>query len=127
MARQRNCEMAIIAKIPKMDRDEKTEKKSFTTNHEKMMALISLQTAEGYFKKDKMMEDILGKPLDELKIGSSDEKIDENVWLTAIVIAFFEENFIKEKYLWEMAIDKAKLLVKNNKIMEEARKKVKQI
>ena len=61
------------------------------TLHEKMMALMALQTASGHFAEHKMIGDIVGKPLEDLKACVPDSKPESmKSWLTAIVIAFLE-------------------------------------
>merc|ERR1719184_229870 len=44
------------------------------TLHEKMMDLMTLQTASGHFAEHKMIGDILGKPLEDLKAQVPDSK-----------------------------------------------------
>jgi len=42
-------------------------------------------------------------------------------WITALVIAYFEENFGEQKELWEMIIVKAKELVNDENVVEKAK------
>ena len=83
---------------------------SNNTASEKLMALISLQTALGHFREDKMMEDIFGRSLRMLK-GKAPEKIDPKVWITSLVVAFIEKKFPGERSLWQLICDKAKALL----------------
>merc|ERR1711934_676475 len=54
------------------DKDEGKER----TLHEKMMDLMTLQTASGHFAENKMIGDIIGKPLEDLKAQVPDSNPD---------------------------------------------------
>merc|ERR1719410_2060946 len=70
------------------------------TLHDKMMALMTLQSASGHFAENKMIGDILGKPLEDLKAEVPDSKPETmKSWLTAVVIAFLEVKCQEEKDL----------------------------
>ena len=66
-----------------------------------MMALMTLQSASGHFTEHKMIGDIVGKPLKDLKAEVPDSKPETmKSWLTAVVIAFLELKCQEEKDLW---------------------------
>ena len=96
--------------------------------HEKMMALMSLQTASGHFKEDEMMGEIIGKPLDELKALAPDARPElMESWLTALVIAFLELKCPQEKNLWQMSVDKAKAVLPDVGLIQIAKDKIENI
>ena len=97
------------------------------TLHEKMMALMALQTASGHFAEHKMIGDIVGKPLEDLKARVPDSKPESmKSWLTAIVIAFLELSCLEEKDLWHMSAEKAKAAVLERGFVEIAKKVIAQ-
>ena len=92
------------------------------TLHEKMMALMALQTASGHFAEHKMIGDIVGKPLEDLKARVPDSKPESmESWLTAIVIAFLELSCLEEKDLWQMSVEKARAVVLESGLIENAK------
>jgi hypothetical protein len=102
--------------------NEEMSKPKPQTDHDQMMSLIALQTAEGHFKEDKVMEAIFGKTLEELKAKKPDKQLEMKVWLTALVIAFIEGRFPKQRVLWMMIIEKARALVKDPDTITKAEK-----
>ena len=97
------------------------------TLHEKMMALMALQTASGHFAEHKMIGDIIGKPLEDLKACVPDSKPGSmKSWLTAIVIAFLELSCLEEKDLWQMSAEKARAAVLESGFVENAKKVIAQ-
>ena len=102
------------------ERGEEKETKNMTL-HEKMMALMVLQTASGHFTEDKMIGDIIGKPLVDLKAQVPDSKPESmKSWITSIVIAFLELRCLDEKDLWEMSVEKARSVVPDQGFIEKA-------
>ena len=100
---------------------EEKEIKNMTL-HEKMMALMALQTASGHFAEHKMIGDIVGKPLEDLKARVPDSKPESmKSWLTAIVIAFLELSCLEEKDLWQMSVEKARAVVLESGLIENAK------
>ena len=98
------------------------------TLHENMMALIALQSASGHFVEHKIIGDIIGKPLEELKAQVPDSKPESLAsWITAIVIAFLELKCLAEKDLWEMIVEKAKAVVLDFELIEKAKNIVTQL
>ena len=92
------------------------------TLHEKMMALMALQTASGHFAEHKMIGDIVGKPLEDLKALVPHSKPESmKAWLTAIVIAFLELRCLEEKDLWQMSVEKARAVVLESGLIENAK------
>ena len=109
------------------ERGEEKETKNMTL-HEKMMALMVLQTASGHFTEDKKIGDVIGKPLEDLKAQVPDSKPESmKSWITSIVIAFLELRCLDEKDLWEMSVEKAKSVVLDQGFIEKAKKVISQI
>ena len=106
-------------------KDNKISNKSL---HDKMMALMTLQSASGHFVEDKMIGDIVGKPLEDLKAEIPDPKPETmKSWLTAVVIAFLELKCQEEKDLWGMSVEKAKTVVIDQTFVELAKEIIAQI
>ena len=98
------------------------------TLHDKMMALMTLQSASGHFAENKMIGDMVGKPLEDLKAEVPDSKPETmKSWLTAVVIAFLEVKCQKEKDLWGMSVEKAKTVVIDQTFVELAKEIIAQI
>ena len=105
------------------DKSKEKESKKSRTLHEKMMDLMTLQTASGHFAEHKMIGDIIGKPLEELKAQVPDSKPDSmKSWITAIVIAFLELRCLEEKDLWQMSVEKARAVILDHLFIENAKK-----
>ena len=101
---------------------EEENKISNRTLHDKMMALMSLQSASGHFAENKMIGDMVGKPLEDLKAKVPDSKPETmKSWLTAVVVAFLEVKCQKEKDLWGMSVEKAKTVVIDQTFVELAK------
>ena len=104
-------------------KDKSEGKEGERTLHEKMMDLMTLQTASGHFAEHKMIGDIIGKPLEELKAQVPDSKPESmKSWMTAIVIAFLELRCPEEKDLWQMSVQKARAVILENVFIENAKK-----
>ena len=98
------------------------------TLHDKMMALMALQSASGHFAENKMIGDIVGKPLEDLKAEVPDSKPETmKSWLTAVVIAFLEVKCQEEKDLWWMSVEKAKTVVIDQTFVQLAKEIIAQI
>ena len=88
-----------------------------------MMSLMTLQSASGFFKEDKVIGDIVGKPLTALKAKAPNlEPETMRSWLTAIVIAYLGMKCQEEKDLWEMSVDKAKTVLIERGFIDRANK-----
>ena len=106
----------------------KDNKISNKTLHDKMMALMTLQSASGHFAENKMIGDIVGKPLTALKAKAPNLEPETMIsWVTAIVIAYLEMKCQEEKDLWEMSVDKAKTVLIEREFIERAKKIIGQI
>ena len=111
----------------KKDKEKEKETKNMTL-HEKMMALMVLQTASGHFTEDKKIGVIIGKPLEDLKSQVPDSKPESmKSWITSIVIAFLELRCLDEKDLWEMSVEKARSVVLDQGFIEKANEIISQI
>ena len=109
------------------ERGEEKETKNMTL-HEKMMALMVLQTASGHFTENEMIGVVIGKPLEDLKAQAPDWKPESmKYWITSIVIAFLELRCLDEKDLWEMSVEKARSVVLDQGFIEKAKKVISQI
>ena len=109
------------------ERGEEKEIKNMTL-HEKMMALMVLQTASGHFTEDKKIGVVIGKPLEDLKSQVPDSKPESmKSWITSIVIAFLELRCLDEKDLWEMSVEKARSVVLDQGFIEKANEIISQI
>ena len=109
------------------ERGEEKETKNMTL-HEKMMALMVLQTASGHFTEDKKIGVVIGKPLEDLKSQVPDSKPESmKSWITSIVIAFLELRCLDEKDLWEMSVEKARSVVLDQGFIEKANEIISQI
>ena len=109
------------------ERGEEKEIKNMTL-HEKMMALMVLQTASGHFTEDEMIGDVIGKPLEDLKSQVPDSKPESmKSWITSIVIAFLELRCLDEKDLWEMSVEKARSVVLDQGFIGNAKKIIAEI
>ena len=96
--------------------------------HDKMMSLMTLQSASGHFMEDKVIGDIVGKPLTALKAEAPNlEPETMRSWVTAIVIAYLEMKCQEEKDLWEMSVDKAKTVLIERRFIERAKQIIGQI
>ena len=83
-------------------------KEEAKTNMEKVLALISLQTAVGHFNEDEIIKTIIGTKFEVFKTKCVDKNIDTKVWLTALIIAYIEQNFPDEKDRWDLIVEKAR-------------------
>merc|ERR1719222_621886 len=98
------------------------------TLHDKMMALMTLQTASGHFAENKLIGDMVGKPLEDLKAEVPDSKPETmKSWLTAVVVAFLELKCQKEKDLWGMSVEKAKVVLNDQTFVELAKEMIAKI
>ena len=98
-------------------KNENTEPKSKIQN---LLMLTSLQTAIGYFKEDELVEKLIGQKFDIFRTECMDKNIETRVWLTAIIIAFIEEEFSDEKDSWEMIVEKAREWLNRNELINAA-------
>ena len=118
--------MSATGKEKEQEKKKKMEgKEGERTLHEKMMDLMTLQTAYGHFAEHKMIGDILGKPLEDLKAQVPDSNPESmKSWITAIVIAFLELRCLEEKGLWQMSVGKARAIILDQGFIENAKKMI---
>ena len=96
--------------------------------HDKMMCLMTLQSASGHFMENKVIGDIFGKPLTALKAKASNLEPETMIsWVTAIVIAYLEMKCQEEKDLWVMSVDKVKTILIERGFIERAKQIIGQI
>ena len=93
------------------------------TLSEKVWLLTLLQSDSGHFPVHKIIGDIIGRPIRELKARVPDSKRSSlATWVTAIVIAFLELKCSVERGHWEMMVEKARTVVLNLEFIEKAKK-----
>ena len=93
-----------------------------------MMSLMTLQSASGHYIENKVIGDIVGKPLTALKAKAPNLEPETMIsWVTAIVIAYLEMKCQEEKGLWEMSVDKAKTVLIERGFIERAKQIIAQM
>eukprot|EP00092_Neocalanus_flemingeri_P009192 GFUD01009893.1.p1 GENE.GFUD01009893.1~~GFUD01009893.1.p1 ORF type:complete len:803 (+),score=226.34 GFUD01009893.1:227-2635(+) len=90
------------------------------TSMEKILALTSFQTAAGYFTEDKIVENIIGEKFSVFKNQSIKKKIGNQVWVTALIIAYIELNMPADKDTWDMIVQKARDWLENSDVVVAA-------
>jgi hypothetical protein len=103
------------------------EQKAAVQEEDKLTPLINLQSSDGHFKYGDVITRCTGKSNDELAAKQPSFVTDNDLWLTAIVIALLEA-MTNEKDLWELVVQKARKYLSNRlkdkemeKIIEAAR------
>ena len=92
---------------------------------EKILHIASSQSAAGKFKMDKEIEKLIGEnKVEKFKRASEGKSIAVEKWWTAIVIAFVQNNFVKEKDTWELFIQKASDWLNNATLIAEAKQSI---
>lgn len=66
--------------------------------------LIDLQGSSGLFKWGKAMEKAFQMKEDEINI---DMGVEKEIWITALVVVYFQQKMPDKKDLWELIVDKA--------------------
>ena len=92
------------------------------TNLDRLEALISSQTSVGFFKENTIIKNIIGDKFDEFQQQCQNKNMESKVWLTALIIAFIEKSFPKEKDVWELIIEKARSWIGDTDIILKAHK-----
>ena len=92
------------------------------SNMEKIIHLLSTQTAEGVFSEDRITIEMIGQDtvsgfLEQCKTKS----ISTEAGFTALVVAFIEENFEIEKNTWEPYVKRSYVWVNNPDLISEAK------
>ena len=89
---------------------------------EKVVHIASSQSAAGMFKMDIAIKKLIGEDkTEQFKRASEGKGIASENWWTALIIAFVEKNFSKEKDTWELFIQKASDWLNNKTLVEEAK------
>ena len=89
---------------------------------EKVVHIASSQSAAGMFKMDNAIKKLIGEDKTEkFKRASEGKGIASENWWTALIIAFVEKNFLKEKDTWELFIQKASDWLNNKTLVAEAK------
>ena len=66
--------------------------------------LVDLQGSSGLFKWGKAMEKAFKMKEDEIK---PEMNVEKEIWITALVVAYFEKKMPEKKDLWELIVEKA--------------------
>jgi hypothetical protein len=77
-----------------------------TTNEEKMLELVSLQTFDGSWKWTAKLFSLLG--VEEEMLKTVLDGLEETVMATLLAVAFLESKIPEEEGVWEMIVEKAK-------------------
>ena len=89
---------------------------------EKILHIASSQSAVGMFKMDKAIEKLIGEnKVEKFKSICEGKGIASENWWTALIIAFVEKNFLKEKDTWELFIQKALDWLNNKTLVADAK------
>ena len=89
---------------------------------EKVVYIASSQSAAGMFKMDIEIKKLIGEDkTEQFKRASEAKGIASENWWTALIIAFVEKNFLKEKDTWELFIQKASDWLNNKTLVAEAK------
>jgi len=92
---------------------------------EKILMFASLQTAAGAFKQNKSSISVIGdNVVEKFKKQCEAQGILMEKWWTALVIAFIEMKFTKEKDTWELFIQKGFDWLNNSKLVAEAKQAI---
>ena len=79
-----------------------------TTPQETLSALIGLQSFQGYWLWNTLTFDTLRISQEGAEKARSEAGWEKTEWMTALVIAFFEERLSGDRGAWELVIEKAK-------------------
>jgi len=105
--------------------DEEMECAQPSNDMEKILMFASLQTAAGAFKQNKTCISVIGDNLvEKFKKQCEAKGISMEKWWTALVIAFIEKKFTKEKDTWELFIQKGSDWLNNSGLVAEAKKAI---
>jgi hypothetical protein len=74
---------------------------------DKLTSLVDLQSSDGHFRWDDIVSSHAGKTKDELMLKRPDATVNEDLWITAIIITMLEA-MKEDKDLWELVVMKAK-------------------
>ena len=87
---------------------------------DKLDMIIDLQGSSGMFKWGKVLETCLGGTEVEVA-GKCESGLDQNLWLTALVIAYLEIQMMSKKDLWELVVQKARKYLKKSSGSNESK------
>eukprot|EP00088_Acartia_fossae_P063718 TRINITY_DN7790_c0_g1_i13.p1 TRINITY_DN7790_c0_g1~~TRINITY_DN7790_c0_g1_i13.p1 ORF type:complete len:839 (-),score=227.84 TRINITY_DN7790_c0_g1_i13:710-3172(-) len=92
---------------------------------DKVLALISLQTAEGYFVKDDKIYSILNIDKQEIKKIGGD--LDARVLYTLLVTLALAKKFPELKACWDLVADKAETYLAKQTVPQDIKDKIEQL
>jgi hypothetical protein len=98
------CELDYVEE----DKEETAECSESKSKIQNLLMLTSLQIAVGYCKEDQLVGKMIGSNFEMFRKECEDKGIATRVWLTALIIAFIEQNFSDEKDSWELILEKAR-------------------
>ena len=92
------------------------------TDMEKLLSLTNLQTAAGAFQySSHVLDTVIGAVTERFRSECEGRKIEQEKWLTALVIAFIELRFDAEKDTWDLIIEKSREWLSDDQLIEEAK------
>ena len=106
------------------DGESATDRKQLrlTTDMERLLALISLQTAAGAFRYDKsLLDEVIGAQGEKFRLECEERNVSQDNWLTALIVAFIEVNFAAERDTWELVIEKSRDWLGQDSLIQEAK------
>ena len=94
---------------------------SGSRNRQIIQSIASIQRASGIFRTSQELEEKIGEDkIQELKNHCEGKMIIRCHWWTALVIAYVEKYFAKEKDIWELFIKKARNRLDNEDLILKA-------
>jgi hypothetical protein len=79
-----------------------------TASSETLDILIKLQSFQGYWHWDTLTFDVLRVSMQDADMAQNESGWGRTKWITALVVAFFEEKLEEERGSWELVVEKAK-------------------
>jgi len=116
-----NCAMDAMDCISTDSSSMPMEQKAAVQEEDDLTSLIDLQSSDGHFKYGDVITRCTGKSNNELTAKQPSFVTDNDLWLTAIVIALLEA-MTNEKDLWELVVQKARKYLSNRLKEEEIEK-----
>jgi len=99
------------------------QEKVVVQEEDKLTSLIDLQSSDGHFKWGEVITRCTGKSKDELTSKRPSFVADDDIWLTAVVVALLEA-MTDEKDLWELVVQKARKYLSSHLKEEEVEKTI---
>ena len=91
---------------------EQEQQKEMPEVKDDLDSIIDLQGSSGIFKWGSVLERVFSATKEAVMQKRGDGGIDQDVWLTAVVIAYLEAKMGERKDLWELVVQKARKCLK---------------